>query len=463
MQYALAAILAAQPVIGNAETREDHLAWLKENQDAKPQFIVGDTITFEDADLLRPFIPVEQQASLLFEGMEMKIVENNDLSPHPVYHTATEKFAGSASIASDGALENYTAGRPFDPSTFTPGSSEDGWKLAWNYMFRWQYAGISVNDVQWIWVRPGGGHEGHEAVTNTGGKYKDNYLGGGNFERLLRGPYQRVLMSHRSDLPETNYLFNSGKGFAKGTNFREHTAFVSPFDIAGTSFLILRYADARKADDSWAYIPSLRRVRRISVEVKYDSLLGTDHTLEDFYGFNGRPLEHTWVYVGTAKILAINSSRNVNAVFYGPNGWAMLDDWQLRDYYVLNQIPVSGSHPYKEKFLYLEQTTSMCFYANAYDRGGELWKSWQMSKSWTEDPDFRPIAMGQHGAKTTPPEIPGQAPGSGVRVPSFQSINVIDHQGDRGTLVPCFGNSYPSPKFSTVKRTMDVNYLTEGR
>ena len=87
MQYALAEILAAQPVIGNEETREDHLAWLKENQDAKPQFIVGDTITYEDADLLRPFIPVEQQASLLFEGMEMKIVENNDLSPHPVYHT----------------------------------------------------------------------------------------------------------------------------------------------------------------------------------------------------------------------------------------------------------------------------------------------------------------------------------------------------------------------------------------
>ena len=463
MQYALAAMLAAQPVIGNAETREDHLAWLKENQDAKPQFIVGDTITYEDADLLRPFIPVEQQESLLFEGMEMKIIENNDLTPHPVYFTATEKFYGSATLASDGALENYTAGQLFDPSKFTPGSSEDGWKLAWNYMYRWQYAGISVNDVQWIWVRPGGSHDGHEAVTNTGGKYKDNYLGGGKFERLLRGPYQRVLMSHRSDLPESNYLFNNGKGFAKGTNFREHTAFVSPFDIAGTSFLILRYADPRKADDSWAYIPSLRRVRRISVEVKYDSLLGTDHTLEDFYGFNGRPMEHTWVYIGTAKILAINSSRNVNAVFYGPNGWAMLDDWQLRDYYVLNQIPVSGSHPYKEKFLYLEQSTSMCFYANAYDRGGELWKSWQMSKSWTEDPDFRPIAMGQHGAKTTPPEIPGQPPGSGVRVPSFQSINVIDHQGDRGTLVPCFGNSYPSPKFTTVKRTMDVNYLTEGR
>ena len=48
-------------------------------------------------------------------------------------------------------------------------------------------------------------------------------------------------------------------------------------------------------------------------------------------------------------------------------------------------------------------------------------------------------------------------------MPSFQSINVIDHQNSRGTLIPCFGNSYPLPKFTAVKRTMDVNYLTEGR
>ena len=99
-------------------------------------------------------------------------------------------------------------------------------------------------------------------------------------------------------------------------------------------------------------------------------------------------MEHTWVYIGEARILAINSSRNVNAVFYGPNGWSMLDDWQLRDYWVINQIPVSAAHPYKEKFLYLEQQTTMAFYANAFDHAGELWKTWQMSKSWTEDPDF---------------------------------------------------------------------------
>ena len=90
--------------------------------------------------------------------------------------------------------------------------------------------------------------------------------------------------------------------------------------------MILRYDDPRKADDSWAYIPSLRRVRRISVEVKSDSLLGTDHTLEDFYGFNGRPMEHSWEYIGTARILAVARSRYPETVYYGPNGWPPYDD-----------------------------------------------------------------------------------------------------------------------------------------
>ena len=54
--YALAAILAVQPLVGGAFTPEDHLAWLKVNQSAQPQFVDGDTITFENADLIRPFI-----------------------------------------------------------------------------------------------------------------------------------------------------------------------------------------------------------------------------------------------------------------------------------------------------------------------------------------------------------------------------------------------------------------------
>ena len=455
----LVASLACFSLNAFAFSADDHQAWLDSNQGAQPQFVDGDVITFDKADLVRPFIPAEQQDEVLFEGMEMVIKDAGDMSPAPSYQEATTKYLGTASIDADGALMNYATGRPFDPETFEIGSEEDGWKWVWNWTHRWQYTGLKIADVHWVWVREGGSHDDHAVMSEGGGKYADFYRGQGTFERVLAGPYQRVIMAHRADIPESEgFAMNNGQGFAKNTHFREYTGFTSPFDIAGTAFLILRYDDARKADDSWAYIPSLRRVRRISVEVKSDSLLGTDHTLEDFYGFNGRPLEHKWEYRGTAKILAVARSRYPETIYYGPNGWAPYDDHALRLMDVVKMYPGVGTgrnHPYSNKFIYTDRQSGEAYYANSFDQAGELWKVWQIQKSWTEDDQYRDKAN-RKGFK-------GDETPMGTRVQNFQSINVVDKQNGRGTLVPCRGNSYPDVTIKQVRRSHDVNYLTEGR
>ncbi len=38
-----------------------------------------------------------------------------------------------------------------------------------------------------------------------------------------------------------------------------------------------RYLDPDKQDDSWLYLPSLRRVRRLSAAQRSDALFGQDH------------------------------------------------------------------------------------------------------------------------------------------------------------------------------------------
>ena len=101
----------------------------------------------------------------------------------------------------------------------------------------------------------------------------------------------------------------------------------------------------------------------------------------------------------------------------------------------------------------IDRESGEAYYANAFDKSGELWKIWQIQKSWTEDPHYAD-QQGTFKGGVTP---------AGTRVEAFQSINVIDLQNDRGTLVPCRGQSYPDTELSKVKRTHDVNYLTEGR
>ena len=59
MSSSLIACAAALPFMASAFTPAEHLEWLKANQSAEPQFVDGDVITFDKADLVRAFIPAE--------------------------------------------------------------------------------------------------------------------------------------------------------------------------------------------------------------------------------------------------------------------------------------------------------------------------------------------------------------------------------------------------------------------
>ncbi len=429
---------------------EEFEAWLKANQDAQFQFVDGDLIHNEDCDTIKPFVPPGWiQAGFCFEGMEYRIKDAGDISPPQVYKDATEKFTGQAGLDDKGGLINYTAGRPFDRTKFTPGSMEDGYKAIWNYNWRWQHEGLRIEEVEWVWVERGeGGHDDHELMNRWTGQY---YGGGGKFSRILYGPYQKVIMNGLSSRPETNYRI-PGR-WADNTEFREYTGFTSPFDIAGTAFLILRYMDPHATDDSWAYIPSLRRVRRISVEVKSDVLLGTEDTLEDFYGFAGRPVDWDWTFLGVIKMLSISRSRDLNTHFGGPDGWQEIDDYALMEMDVVKGVPhLAPNHPYSSKIVMTSAMSGTPYYSEAYDKGGELWKVWKIPKVWTEDPWFK--AKDKAGAIETP---------EGTRMSAFQGIQVVNLQNWRATIIPCRGLSYPKNELQKIKRTHDVNRLTEGR
>ena len=95
--------------------------------------------------------------------------------------------------------------------------------------------------------------------------------------------------------------------------WKEFSGFFSPYDVRGQVFITYRYADPHRADDAWAYDPQSRRVRRVSVEVKSDSVEGTDTTQEDFYTFSGRELHWHWKFLGWKDLLAVMDARRLRA------------------------------------------------------------------------------------------------------------------------------------------------------
>ncbi|MDO3386583.1 outer membrane lipoprotein-sorting protein [Gilvimarinus sp. SDUM040013] len=61
--------------------------------------------------------------------------------------------------------------------------------------------------------------------------------------------------------------------------------FVSPNDVAGTTYMNYDYDD-EKDDDSWLYLPALKQVRRVAAGDKSGSFMGSDFTYSDINGVN---------------------------------------------------------------------------------------------------------------------------------------------------------------------------------
>jgi uncharacterized protein DUF1329 len=363
---------------------------------ARADVQAGDVITAANKEKVRGLVPDEfySYAIANFPDLEMKIVPSQEYPVHPKYVQATVQFACQATLDATGRIQNYTAGQPFPYSEWaktatnhkcdlTPDDPQFALKLAWDVNYRWQ-GGSGFNLPHW----------GFANLRNNGHEQW----------RLSQGEYRRTYFSARADLlPETTEL-------EKGTNveWAEYFDVKAPFDLRGTMFLLYRYRD-NKEDDTWAYIPALRRVRRIAATQKSDSLLGTEFTLEDFYLFSGYVWDHNWEFKGEKELLGVPDSgrtcfpRSSGAIApknmvrlgtdeewrhcrYDPYGVLPMvgESWQKRASFEIDDIPKQEGHPYSRKKIWYDKETMTPGLAVAYDRGGKPFKLIGGVGRWSE-------------------------------------------------------------------------------
>ena len=94
--------------------------------------------------------------------------------------------------------------------------------------------------------------------------------------------YTMVLIDRRDRRRVRNLRIYS-KDF--GRDSKALSYFESPADIRGTSYLNFDWDDPDRDDDSWLYLPSLQRVKRLATGDRSDSFLGSDFTYADINGF----------------------------------------------------------------------------------------------------------------------------------------------------------------------------------
>ena len=440
-----------------AYTRADYTKWLEQYANAKPDFKPGDTLTANDIERLRPFVIPGYLEYLNFPEFKAHIISPIDHTPHQAFIACTEKYHGQVRLNSDGAMQNYVCGQPFLNSELKIEDPLSGVKAGWNWNWKWSYYGLEIYHIPWIWVRFDGSKShtlpelippAQNLVVMDPGNWSlptdltSYYQGGGTFQRTLQSNYQHLVYSHLATLNGGALPVPGAQDF----EWKELTVFYAPFDIRGTGFLIYRYSDPYRADDAWAYIPTLRRVRRVSVETKYDSLLGTDHTLDDFYGYAGRVLDMDWKFLGYKDILCVCDPKGMHDHVYGPDGIVPDEDWEVRKMIVLERIPRNPRHPYSSAIMFIDPQIWYDPFHVAFDHSGKLWKLFQWQWKWTE---------------TVPP--PWDKYNKGAQTVVWQAVNDMDVQNNRGTIINAFGDGFPNvlTDAQAYNRRYEVNMLEE--
>jgi hypothetical protein len=406
-----------------------------------PSFREGDILTLDQIDKLRPFVPKpfwDNRDFFFYEGMRLEIgPEQRDYSPSKEFQAATEHYRGQARIGPDDSLENWTAGRPFPVDEIDClGDPQAGVKIMWDFQAL------------------GGDGQAHFFYS-----YWDR---GERLPLYYEGTGQRVQLSHRY---EEKYREMDGDIFrGEKRKFVFGAEVVAPFDARGIQLLSYRYkksdgprAEARH-DDTWVYVPTLRRVRRISSAQRTDAIAGTDFTFDDLRSFNGIVPQYEWQCLWEGRMIGPMNTKVKGYPYekdhnFGPFGLSFAsDNWELREVWLIRMTPKNDDHPYHRKDIYIDKQTFAPMYSFAYDRKEELWKIIWHNKRWSQDEDL------------TGEWFPGWEEVPEPRALLVVSDIIANVQTGTGNRIEFWdAHGTPLPSKGRIRRYIDVGRLTKGR
>lgn len=313
--------------------------------------------TFE-GETIGDMIPPSLETLVREHGLQLRLKASEPVPQDADWVEATEKYADQVEFDPETRLiSGYEAGLPFpDVSLDDPHA---GAKLIWNFNAQGGYPRGTVQNYPLFAFLFVDGDSGVERVQHWAliRYYMRGQLDGTPTEGEGDVHYRQLLFAHY------------------------------PYDIRGLGTYTIRYWDGQK-DDTWAYLRSVRRTRRLTGGAWMDPIGGTDQLNDEVEVMSAHP---TWYpdyeVLGKKKILAVAHGRwpvwNREAEdpsekypvvdIDTPPYWNPVDDWEPREVYVI-EASTPDEHPYSRKVMYLDAETWVMYLGEGYDQRDDLWK-----------------------------------------------------------------------------------------
>jgi hypothetical protein len=305
---------------------------------------------------------VEKVKGLISPGLEwcvkhgwpITIAETKRVEWPQAYKEATEKYASQVKLAADGlTLQNYVAGLPFP--NLDPKDPQFPIKVMWNYDYKF----LTTDDVD---LRNFDADTG--AIADHGPLTVERHFLLDHFRRLFWNG--RLYVEPKPEKPNPNG-YRGQQGLYP---------ILEPFDLKGVGALGNRYLDSAKQDDSWLYLPSLRRVRRLSTAQRSDALFGQDTDVDSYYGYSGHIAWMDWKYLGEQDLIGVMHGKHYPIKWDDKVDWAFDDVWEKRRVYVIEGVSKLPQYAYSKRVIFIDKEAWVVPYSDIYDRSGELWKIW---------------------------------------------------------------------------------------
>ena len=177
---------------------------------------------------------------------------------------------------------------------------------------------------------------------------------------------ERVMVDPKPEMPSRD-----------GARYKEALyPLIEPFDLKGTGFTLNRYADYTRQDDTWLYLPTLRRVRRLSSAQRSDALCGQDIDVDSYGGYAGQIPWFDWKLIGEKPMLAsLHGKRLPPEPCKKDGGMTFCESWEMRpSVYIIEGRPKVQGYAYSKRLIYVDKETNFIIYSDLFDQNEELWK-----------------------------------------------------------------------------------------
>jgi hypothetical protein len=322
------------------------------------------------------------------------------------FRSDTEHNTGKYYVTDDGYMHetatktwpHFWTGLPF------PQIEESDPKAANKVMYNAQMTRFQYDDVYWFlslkWVTPTG------------------------FDRSVEfGAYATPFIGRHS-----GQLANPDDCYLKDIIFG-----VAPYDVVGVSTLEWWHTDPTQWQSIWAFVPTIRRVRRVTASNTSEGLFGSIIARDDPFGWAGKIQYMNWKLIGVQDVLVpigptgmekavlpgeaapkklasdltmIKDKAGITAGQVGRVTWTEEErmkvgydtpGWQgvawapsqlklaKRKCWVVEATPKDPYYAYGRRVVYLDRVVYWGFWATLYDRAGEYWKTlmWFDKMSYT--------------------------------------------------------------------------------